>query len=106
MGSFSSETRDGTEQNVPVGTEVVSLLLAAAGEATTLLLPEESDERWEKKRKRERVVWSLVSDLRENTKADMASMEESLNMAVITKFHRLEDLVENVGLQRWVSGSE
>lgn len=65
MGSFSSETRDGIEQNVPAGTEVVSLLLAAAGEATTLLLPEESDERWEKKRKRERVVWSLVSDLRE-----------------------------------------
>lgn len=65
MGSFSSETRDSTEQNVPAGTEVVSLLLAAAGEATTLLLPEESDERWEKKRKRERVVWSLVSDLRE-----------------------------------------
>lgn len=39
-------------------------------------------------------------------KADVASMEESLNMADITKFHRLEDLVENVGLQRWVSGSE
>lgn len=59
------KTRDGTEQNVPAGTEVVSLLLPAAGEATTLLLPEESDERWEKKRKRERVIWSLVSDLRE-----------------------------------------
>lgn len=30
----------------------------------------------------------------------MASMEESLNTADITKFPRLEDLVENVGLQR------
>lgn len=65
MGSFSSETRDGIEQNVPAGTEVVSLLLTAAGKATTLLLLEESDEGWEKKRKRQRVVWSLVSDLRE-----------------------------------------
>lgn len=52
MGSFISETRDGIEQNVPAGTEVVSLLLAAAGKATTLL-PEDSDEGWERKRKRE-----------------------------------------------------
>lgn len=43
MGSFSSETRDGIEWNVPAGTEVVSLLLVAAGKATTLLV-EESDE--------------------------------------------------------------
>lgn len=56
MGSFSSETRDGIEQDVPAGTEVVSLLLTAAEKATTLLLPEESDEGWERKRKRERVV--------------------------------------------------
>lgn len=43
MGSFSSETRDDIEQNVPAGTDVISLLLAAAGKATTLLV-EESDE--------------------------------------------------------------
>lgn len=57
---------------------------------------------------RERVVWPLVSDLRETTKekADVASMDESLNTADITKFHRLEDIVGNVGLQRWISGSE
>lgn len=52
MGRFISETRDGVEPNVPAGTEVVSLLLAAAGKATTLL-PEDSDEGWERKRKRE-----------------------------------------------------
>lgn len=52
MGSFISETRDGIEQNVPAGPEVVSLLLSAAGQATTLL-PEDSDEGWERKRKRE-----------------------------------------------------
>lgn len=56
MGSCSSETRDGIEQDVPAGTEVVSLLLTAAEKATTLLLPEESDEEWERKGKRERVV--------------------------------------------------
>lgn len=53
MGSFSSGARDGIELNVPAGIEVISLLLAAAGEAATLL-PEESDEGWERKRKRER----------------------------------------------------
>lgn len=53
---------------------------------------------------KERVVWPLVSDLRETTKekADVASREESLNTVDITKLHRLEDLVGNVGLQRWV----
>lgn len=65
-------------------------------------------DRRRKGRERERVVWPLVSDLRETTKekADVASMEESLNMADITKFHRLQGIVGNVGLQRWVSGSE
>ena len=53
---------------------------------------------------KERVVWPLVSDLRETTKekADVASREESLNTVDITKLRRLEDLVGNVGLQRWV----
>lgn len=53
---------------------------------------------------KERVVWPLVSDLRETTKekADVASMEESLNTVDITKLHRLEDLVGNAGLQKWV----
>lgn len=60
MGSFSSEMRDGIEQNVPAGTEVASLLLAAAGKATTLLLPEESDG-WKRKRKREREWFDLLS---------------------------------------------
>lgn len=54
--------------------------------------------------KEKRVVWPLVSDPRETTKekADVASREESLNTVDITKLHRLEDLVGNAGLQRWV----
>lgn len=52
----------------------------------------------EKKERESGLVSCLWSE--RNTKADVASMEESLNTADITKFHRLEDLVENVGLQR------
>lgn len=44
------------------------------------------------------MVWPLVFDPRETMteEADVASIEECLNMADITKCHRLDDLVKTM----------